>query len=261
MTDFNHAAHIDESLAAPHMRQGYVSQLHTIDGDLPPARPARTRGHLHRAAVGVVHHVLFPIFGGSKLAVNNEILLPAPMYWNEEERFMGGDDQGRALGREGCRGRVARRGPRAAGTARTTGAASSGTGSWPRNNATQLAQAEAGGEAADNFGLPSPSYGLRAQRDGRLGEWVGQWANVSFVDLMCADKVEIGTCGYTSPFFSVGSGVAMSEQFRYKFLPDIDATASAAATWASCAATSLPIQGHHSGTSGTTACLVAVEAL
>jgi hypothetical protein len=35
--------------------------------------------------------VLQPLFGGSKFSVNNEILVPAPMYWNGEDRFEAGD--------------------------------------------------------------------------------------------------------------------------------------------------------------------------
>jgi hypothetical protein len=53
---------------------------------------------LHRALLQPIStsfsQQLYPLFGGSKLTVNNEILLPAPMYWNDDEKFTGGPDPG-----------------------------------------------------------------------------------------------------------------------------------------------------------------------
>jgi hypothetical protein len=209
----------------PHQYQGYVSNyslstefchqpdLQGLEGIF--IRPLSTRST----------RVLFPLFGGSKLATNNEILLPAPMYWNEEERFTGGEDHGPTW--EEKYSPLIWRGVATGG--RNT------ESNWrgfqrhrfvAMNNGTKIALAEAEIEPPINFELPAVTYNIMASKERRLGEWVSQWADVGFTDLMCDPDYEPvqedGACAYTEEHFEVVLGQDLADQFAYKYLPDVD---------------------------------------
>ncbi|TGJ81259.1 hypothetical protein E0Z10_g7504 [Xylaria hypoxylon] len=211
--------------AMPHQYQGYVSNfslstefchqpdLQGLEGIF--IHPLSTRST----------QVLFPLFGGSKLATNNEILLPAPMYWNEEERFTGGDYHGSEW--EEKFGPLIWRGVATGGLNQES--------NWrgfqrhrfvAMNNGSKLALAEAEIEPLVNFELPAASYDIMASKEKRLGEWISEWSDVGFTNLMCdpeyEPKPEDGACPYTDGHFGVIDGVDLADQFTYKYLPDID---------------------------------------
>lgn len=197
---------------------------------------------------------LFPMFGGSKLAVNNEILLPAPMYWNEEERFTGGGETGGPWFSK-MDGVVWR------------GVATGGRNTaenWrafqrhrfvAMNNATKIAMAESGFEEPANFALPAAGdpFDLAAQKEAvldagatrirsKLGDWVAGWSDVAFMDLMCEPEEAGGECSYTSPYFSVQEGIRLADQFNWKYLPDIDGNSFSGRYLGFLRSTSLPIK-------------------
>jgi hypothetical protein len=186
--------------------------------------------------------VLFPMFGGSKLAVNNEILLPAPMYWKEEERFMG--SEGADIPWSDKEDMAIWRGVATGGHNRVhTWRAFQRHRFVAMNNATQLALAENGTSAPPNFGLPPKEYRLAAQRHSRLADWVGSWSSVALTDLMCDyEDHEPNQCNYTSPYFSVVPGMPMAEQFHYKYLPDIDGNSFSGRYLGFLRSTSLPVK-------------------
>ena len=189
--------------------------------------------------------VMFPMFGGSKLATNNEILLPAPMYWNEEERFTGGDDHGGPWNTK--EDMVIWRGVATGGR--------NNESNWKgfqrhrfvaMANGTKLMRAEEKIEAPMNFRLPSSSYDLAAQKEGRLGEWVSQWTEVGLTDLFCRDNIEPapegGHCPYTDDQFEIVLGQTMAVQFGFKYLPDIDGNSFSGRYLGFLRSTSLPIK-------------------
>lgn len=242
MRDFDHAPVISSSLAAPHQYQGFVSNS-TLAAEFCHQPDLQGLNGIFVEPLSVsATKALFPMFGGSKLAVNNEILLPAPMYWNEEERFTGGADHGGAWAAK-------------KDEAIWRGVATGGhnhAGNWrafqrhrfvAMNNASELAAAESWAAPPANFALPPAQYHLRAQADGRLGEWVGGWSNVSFVELMCDKKQEKEhRCNYTAPHFGVTAGIKMKEQFGSKYLPDIDGNSFSGRYLGFLRSTSLPIK-------------------
>lgn len=242
ITDFDTAPLIRSSFALEHMRDGYVAN-YTLSTDVcHQADLQGLEGIFVRPLSTSATRVLFPMFGGSKLAVNNEILLPAPMYWNEEERFMGASGADIAWAQKlnasiwrgvATGGRNTEQNWRAFQRHRFVA----------MNNATQLARAEAGDEAPLNFGLPPERYRLASRRDGRLGEWVGSWADVAFTDLMCGYKGLFGTgCNYTNPYYAVAPGMPMAEQFTRKYLPDIDGNSFSGRYLGFLRSTSLPVK-------------------
>jgi hypothetical protein len=198
---------------------------------------------------------LFPIFGGSKLTVNNEILLPAPMYWNEEERFTGGDDHG-----------IAWRDKQDMAVWR--GIATGGYNTienWrgfqrhrfvAMNNGSKLVGVENGDDEAENFAMPSKAYSLAAQAKGKgeLGKWVASIADVAFTELMCSPadakneklvqqaKQHEGPCWYDDYYFKVLEGYPMTEQFDSKFLPDIDGNSFSGRYLGFLRSTSVPVK-------------------
>ncbi|KAJ3558443.1 hypothetical protein NPX13_g9705 [Xylaria arbuscula] len=215
--------------ATPHQYQGYVSNYSLSTEFCHQPDLQGLQGIFIHPLSTRSTRVLFPLFGGSKLATNNEILLPAPMYWNEEERFTGGGYHGSDW--EDKYGPLIWRGVATGGLNKKS--------NWrgfqrhrfvALNNGTKLALAEADIEAPVNFELPSASYDIMASKENRLGEWVSEWADVGFTDLMCEadykpdpdEGEDDKTCPYTSPHFEVIDGVDLAEQFTYKYLPDID---------------------------------------
>jgi hypothetical protein len=217
---FDQAPTIRSKYTDPHTYQGYVSN-YTLSADVCHQPDLQgLNGVLIQPLSTSTTKVFFPLFGGSKLSVNNEILLPAPMYYNEEERFTGGDEVGVPWA-EKVDG-VMWRGVATGG--RNT------ADNWKgfqrhrfvaMNNATTLARVESGAEAPENFALPDKNV-VSAQRKGNLSEWVQKWANVSLVDLNCDPVGEDGHCDYTDHYFEPQSGLPMGAQFDYKYLPDID---------------------------------------
>lgn len=182
----------------PHSYKGYVSN-YTLSTDFCNQPDLQTLEGIMISPLSIAStKQTFPLFGGSKLPTNNEILLPAPVYWSEEERFSGGGDHGLAWD-EKDEGIVWR------------GVATGGRNkahNWrgfqrhrfvAMTNSTKLAAAETWQTLPENWAMPSSSYDLAAQQEGRLGAWAEEWADTGFVDLMCHPPVKDQvTCNYTS---------------------------------------------------------------
>lgn len=240
-TDFSNTPQISLAHTIPHTFRGYVSN-YTLSTDF--CHQPDLQG-LHGMMIEPLSvsstKTLFPLFGGSKLPTNNEILLPAPMYWNNEERFSGGDDHGKPWLEK--MDKVIWRGVATGGRNKPT--------NWKgfqrhrfvaMTNATQVTAAENWSQVPKNWAMPTSSYNLAAQQENRLGEWTGEWADTGFVDLMCVVPQVNGSCNYTSPSFSLTPGMKMADQFDRKFLPDIDGNSFSGRYRGFLMSTSLPIK-------------------
>ncbi|KAH0529372.1 hypothetical protein TsFJ059_004126 [Trichoderma semiorbis] len=230
---------INSSYAEPHMYKGFVSNFSMSTEICHQPDLQALEGIFIEPISTSASKVLFPMFGGSKLGVNNEILLPAPMYWNEEERFTGGDNHG--VSWEEKENKAIWRGVATGGQ--------NTVHNWrgfqrhrfvAMNNGTTVSRVEHG-EMADNFALPGEEYNLQAQKDGKLGEWIDQWANISFTDLSCTPP-QNGKCNYTSHYFKPTKGMKMAEQFDSKYIPDIDGNSFSGRYLGFLRSTSLPIK-------------------
>lgn len=243
MTNFDHNPIINSHLAAPHSYHGYVSNF-TLSTEICHQPDLQgLSGVLVEPRTISVTKALFPLFGGSKLSVNNEILLPTPLYWIDEERWSGGNDHGGLWSDKGS-GAVWR------------GVASGGNNrekTWrafqrhrfvAMNNGTKLSLAQNWTALPINFELPDNS--VIAQREGKLGEWVDSWADMGFIDLLCETPPEAWqpdtSCPYTSPHFDVISGLKMADQFARKYLPDLDGNSFSGRYLGFLRSTSLPIK-------------------
>lgn len=232
---------INMAHANPHMYQGFVSN-YTLSTDICHQPDLQgLEGILIEPLSTKASKVFAPMFGGSKLGVNNEILLPAPMYWNEEERFTGGNNHGAPWDHK--ENMAVWRGVATGGKNRED--------NWrgfqrhrfvSMNNGTKLSAVERGEHEPENFAMPEEQYNIHAQKDSGLGEWVSEWADVAFVDLMCEPPQEDGTCPYTDHYFERRPGMPMAEQFASKYVPDIDGNSFSGRYLGFLRSTSLPIK-------------------
>ncbi|KAI9801217.1 MAG: hypothetical protein M1825_003491 [Sarcosagium campestre] len=165
---------------------------------------------------------LLPLFGGSKLATNNEILLPPAMYWSTDERYHGGEQHGNAW--EEKHNKLIWRGAATGGrNHESTWQAFQRFRFASLLNGTQVSRAESWTELAPDFTLPPGNYDLRAAREGHLGEWVSEWGDSGFMDLLCQPpEPEKKGCFYSGRYFEVQGTMPMADQYAYKYLPDID---------------------------------------
>lgn len=248
MTSWDHAPVFTPALAEPHMYQGFVSNYTLSTSICHQPDLQGLNGIFIEPLTVSATKTLFPMFGGSKLSVNNEILLPAPMYWSEEDRFTAGGEKGVAWDKK--MDGVVWRGVATGGRNRDN--------NWrafqrhrfvAMNNATKINRAEDWTELPLNFELPSATYDLAAQKKVKpgqprthLGEWVERWADVAFVDLMCVEEEQGGQCNYTSPYYSIQDGIRLADQFNWKYLPDIDGNSFSGRYLGFLRSTSLPIK-------------------
>ncbi|KAG9235349.1 glycosyltransferase family 90 protein [Amylocarpus encephaloides] len=187
--------------------------------------------------------IFTPLFGGSKLPTNNEILLPAPMYWSGGDRFTGGGKKGAPWHEK--LDKVIWRGVATGGE--NTAANWKG---FQRHrfvaqvNGTKISRAESWTEIPENWAMPTTEYNLGAQQEGRLGEWTKEWSDVGFVDLMCSPSPGEGNphCNHTDPYFKITPGKSLAKQFNRKFLPDIDGNSFSGRYRGFLMSTSVPIK-------------------
>ncbi|EMC94169.1 glycosyltransferase family 90 protein [Baudoinia panamericana UAMH 10762] len=231
--------------------EGYVSNW-TLAGS--PCDDAAIQG-IHGTFVEPISisttKTFFPLFGGSKLPMNNEILLPPAMYWTDDPFYSGGAEHGQKW--ENKKNKLIWRGAASGGRNREE--------NWRRFqrhrfvsmvNSTSVRLAETGEQLPQNYVLPAnDSYELAAYPNARyikskspLAYWVGEWSNAAFVHLLCfpepADNPQ--HCPYTDHYFSVEKLMPMSEQYAYKYLPDLDGNSFSGRYRAFLFSTSLPIK-------------------
>jgi hypothetical protein len=240
-TNFNDTPSITLAHTLPHTYKGYVSNF-SLSADFchQPDLQGLHGMMIEPLSVSSTRH-LFPMFGGSKLPTNNEILLPAPMYWNGEERFSGGANHGANWVDK--QNKVIWRGVATGGKNKPD--------NWKgfqrhrfvaMTNATQVSGAENWSQIPENFALPPSEYDIAAQQEGKLGRWTEEWADTGFIDLMCLEPEKDATCYYTDSYFSVNQPMKMAEQFDRKYVPDIDGNSFSGRYRGFLLSTSLPIK-------------------
>lgn len=187
---------------------------------------------------------LFPLFGGSKLSVNNEILLPPAMYWADNELYSGGkDEHGGAWDLK--QDKFFWRGAATGGRNRES--------NWrgfqrhrflAMTNGTAVQLAETNNLQGPNFILPSlADYGLNGTMTGSLSDFLDKYSDAGFVHLVCYPYDSSNPhCPYTEPYFALKEGMPMKEQYSFKYLPDIDGNSFSGRYRGFLLSTSLPIK-------------------
>jgi hypothetical protein len=177
---------------------------------------------------------LFPLFGNSKLAMSNEILIPGATEWNTSSTrtvrpSQAWEERSNKLFWRGLPTKS--RDP---------------SRYWTRLqrerlvsmlNATHVEIAEAsmrsGNEStvgvgyAGNFRLlPANDYELQSLTNGEFAEWVNSWADAAFISLNCAAEDEERECGGMGEYFSVAQQSTLEQERNAKFAIILDGSSS-----------------------------------
>jgi Glycosyl transferase family 90 len=234
--------HESPDFTLSHMDQGYISNysLSTVICHQPDL--CGLHGALMQPISTSSSQQLYPLFGGSKFTVNNEILLPAPMYWNDEEKFTGGPDPGIVW--QDKQNKAVWRGTATGG--RNTAM------NWRHfhrhrflamTNSTKFRAADKhDNEILTPWLRKASLQALQPSVQKHLDDWLHGFTDFGFTDLMCDGARIDGTCWYTDSDFSVLPTIHMSRQFDYKYLPDIDGNSFSGRYRAFVLSTSLPIK-------------------
>jgi hypothetical protein len=186
---------------------------------------------------------LVPLFGGCKLPVNNEILIPGAMYLTEDPFYSGGNTHGPPWDEK--RDGIVWRGVASGGRNQRD--------NWTHFhrhrlvemlNGTTVHGMEANGVRAMTFEMPPVErYDFRRRRDGQIGAWLADFADAGFVHLLCFPSDNPDTeCDYLRDHFRTLPGKPMAEQYEYKFLPDADGNSFSARFRGFLLSTSLPLK-------------------
>lgn len=196
---------------------------------------------------------LLPMFSGSKLPMNNDILLPAAVYWHDEERFAIRNER---LPWPMKRNEVLWRGSASGGRNRAE--------NWTRFhrhrllsmlNGTQIQmtlklQGEMNhgvlNKSRDvplNFPLPNQQlYPLQSSGLGLLPDWVRTLSNAAFTWLVCFPGTKYFGCSYNGHMYRQGLQMLFHHMFLAKYLPDVDGNSFSGRFRAFLQSNSVPIK-------------------
>lgn len=182
---------------------------------------------------------LIPLFGGSKLPGNNEILIPGAMYLTDNTFYSGGSNHGPSWGRKTSS--VSWRGVASGGRHKAT--------NWMHFqrlrliemlNGTTVRNLEQNDARAMTFQMPPTyQYDFPRRRQKGLGQWLSEHADAGFVELLCFPR---DNCDYLSDYFHEVPSVPMDKQYVHKFLPDVDGNSFSARYRGLLLSTSLPLK-------------------
>lgn len=180
---------------------------------------------------------LIPLFGGSKLPNNNEILIPGAMYLTKDELYSGGDSKGPLWERK--KAGAVWRGEDSGGRARSH--------NWQHFqrqrlvhmlNGSVVSEVEKTGNRALTFEMPSQAvYPSERLHNGKLGPWSKSFVDAAFTRQGSPEE----RLSYNGSF-TVADHLPMKEQYKYKFLPDVDGNSFSARFRSFLGSTSLPLK-------------------
>ncbi|KAG6006581.1 hypothetical protein E4U21_006879 [Claviceps maximensis] len=237
LTDWSGPAKVPRNYRSAYSYKGYIQNF-TASSD------ACLQPHLRQLHGSFIEPIslssteeLIPLFGGSKLPQNNEILIPGAMYLDNGEFYSGGKSHGSSWRRK--KDGVVWRGEASGGRAKEH--------NWHHFhrqrlvqmlNATVISQAEETGVRASSFDLPSVDlYPSARLHDGNLGPWIKEFADSGFVRICDAEE-----CPFYIDTFSKKKHLPMKNQYDYKFLPDVDGNSFSARFRGFLRSTSLPLK-------------------
>ena len=211
---------------------------------------------------------LVPMFSGSKLLSNNDILLPAVIYWDKDERFKINRPQ---LPWTKRRNEVLWRGTASSGRNRHE--------NWTRfqrhrllsmlnGSQVEMSLDDRHGEAIDayalqgeeqnrtwtthanaeyslphNFPLPNQAlYPLQSFALSILPDWIRSWSNAAFIRLVCFPETKEYGCNYTGAWYRQGVQTPLHRMFNAKCLSDVDGNSFSGRYRAFLQSNSLPIK-------------------
>jgi hypothetical protein len=172
-------------------------------------------------------HELIPLFGGSKLPMNNEILMPPAMYFsNEHKKYPGSSNWASKKNQLLWRGDA-------------TGGRNKAS-NWHRfhrhrfvqmTNGTTVGEMENAKSESASFDLPIVGfYNIEAQKKSKLGEFVSNFSDVAFAGLECFPRERNpqrfgNACSYNYEHFKTEKRMSTNDMLKAKYVPDLDGDA------------------------------------
>ncbi|KAF6824021.1 capsular associated protein [Colletotrichum plurivorum] len=246
-TDLSLPPTLPYSWQAPFSRGGYVRN---VTASMDPCVQPHLRS-LHGSFVEPMNvnttKDLIPLFGGSKLRVNSDILIPNAAYLSADPA---GGDSPRGPAWPEKLNRLVWRGIGSGGHARSD--------NWMHFhrqrlvemlNGTTVRGMEANDVRAMTFDMPPlERYNTTRRRQKRLGEFLSGFADAGFTRLSCggpADRRREESkeeCDWLAPHLSAVNATPMAEQLASKFLPDADGHGSSGRFRDLLLSTSVPLK-------------------
>ncbi|KAM3435394.1 hypothetical protein MY4824_004860 [Beauveria thailandica] len=189
---------------------------------------------------------LFPLFGGSKLLGNNELLIPGGMYLSTRTLYNGGWRSGGGWARK--KNGLVWRGTASGGRNKHNNWWHFHRHRWVQMmNGTNVANVERGSPPSHQaFDLLSTdNYSLPNAMEGKIGSWLSSFSDVAFVHMECfptPPKPFDMTCPYTADSMAVAKPLPMGYQYGFKYLPDVDGNSYSARWRAFLKSTSMPLK-------------------
>ncbi|GKT90814.1 capsular associated protein [Colletotrichum tofieldiae] len=228
---------------APFARRGYVQNFtKSMDPCVQPHLRSLHGTFVEPLNVNTTRD-LIPLFGGSKLRVNSDILIPGAMYLSDDPSYTGGNARGPAWPEK--LNRLVWRGIGSGGLTQSD--------NWMHFhrqrlvemlNGTTVRGMEANDVRAMTFDMPPlERYNTLRRREKRLGEFLLGFADVGFTHLLCGPSHDRRKeCDWLAPHLSVVNATPMAEQFSSKFLPDADGYSFSGRFRAFLMSTSVPLK-------------------
>lgn len=236
----NMAAKADHAEQLNFMMDGFVRNFTLASDVCQDSSIAAYHGALTSPLTASTSRDLLPLFGGSKFAVNNDILIPAPMYWNGEERFDAKDNTPWSSKNNKATWR---------GTA--TGGRHNAL-NWPNfhrhrfvalTNGTKYSLAD---ETSDRIFTSLQQRSalslLPINLQKNMSLWLTKHNDIAFTDMFCDIPTEESQCWYLSNEYAVAETMSLPDQYASKFLPDIDGNSFSGRYRSFLQSNSLPIK-------------------
>lgn len=209
-----------------HQYKGYVSNYTLSTSICHQPDLQGLHGYFIEPISVKTHDKLFPFFGGSKLTINSEILIPATMYYKGDPRFT---TDARPLPWSEKTDTLLWRGLASGGRNREN--------NWKGFHRHRLVSMLNGTQALlmpdnssfiDIQNLPLEMWHLKSWDDASLprneamGEWLNNFTNVGFTRLACFPAEEGDGCSYTDYLFATHEAIDLADQHKHKYLVDVD---------------------------------------
>ncbi len=182
---------------------------------------------------------LIPLFGGSKLPTNNEMLIPGAMYLTSDPFYSGGNSHGPSWPRK--KDGIIWRGAGSGGRHKAE--------NWSHfqrhrllevlNGTTVSNMERNGGRAITMEMAPVEKYDFPRRRDRTVGDFLRDFADAGFTEFLCFPRQN---CSYMDPYYHLVESVPMKQQYAYKFIPDADGNSFSARYRGLLLSTSLPLK-------------------
>lgn len=161
---------------------------------------------------------LIPIFSAAKLGINNDILLPEPAYYSDNKLFSGrdwwGDWSSHYSWRHKLHGLVWR------------GAATGGhvrPDTWRQFHRHRFVSHLNGSNSdVEPERQETMSIKTRLGRKEPVSDWLSKMVDIGFSKILCSESPAENTCSAIHQQYQTASSIKMGQQFKWKYLPDID---------------------------------------